>query len=125
MPDASKLNFFTPENMDKVAASDTFTYTMAAGVNDGSGFVTPVEATQILTNPYGRKGFLTIAYSIDNINFYPGKVIWFQPGALPTPNDVRASVGGSVNDENIYFYFTHYIDTPVTFYVRWALDTIT
>ena len=125
MPDASKLNFFTPENMDKVAASDTFEYQMIAGVDLGGGTIGPVEATHILTNPYGRKGFLTIAYSIDNINFYPGKAIWFQPGAAPTPNDVRASVGGAVNDTNIYFYFTHYIQAVTTFYVRWALDTIT
>lgn len=125
MVDASKLNFFTPENMDKVVASDTFTHTMVAGVDSGGGFILPVEETRILTNPYGRKGFLTIAFSIDGTNYYPGRVIWFQPGAEPTPNDVRAVVGGSVDDTNIYFYFTHYISVPVTFTVRWALDTIT
>lgn len=123
MVDASKLNLFTPAALDKIPVSDTYQHTLDAATDIGGGFYSPKTEEVTIKNPYGQKAFLTLAWSIDNVNFYPQKPTYYNPGVAPY-EEVGASVGGAVDDNFIYFYLTHYLGASTTFYIRWALDTI-
>ena len=121
--DATKLNLFTPQPMDKVIIADTLTWSVAAATLSGGIYLPKTDSTSI-PNPYGAKALVTAAWSIDGVNFYPQKPWIYQPGN-PPDEGVGATAGLTITDSLIYFWFTHYLGVTVNFTVKYVLDTIT
>lgn len=125
-PDASKLQIHTEAVVDKVPFSSSFGQSVDAASEDspGSGFYLPKSFVKQIPNPYQKKGFLSVVFSIDGVNFYPSILFTYNPGTAPY-EALGAGVGWACDANFLYFYFVHYKGVEVNFTVKWALDTIT
>lgn len=125
--DLDKLAFDTNFPIDKIVSDfdgNTTTHSVAAATLSG-GFYLPKFDTLTIANPYGKKGLLSLMYSYDGgTNYYPNKLRLYNPGNPVPSGRLGAAVGGSCDDSNITFYFTHYIGSQVDFIIKWTLDTI-
>lgn len=101
-----KLRFCSIFPSDKIVYENTYSQSLATGSS----------TTATLENPYGRKCLITLAWSIDNVNFYPAGGYT----AVSQPYTANAWV----SDSTIYIYLTNSSGGTVTFYTRFALDTI-
>lgn len=120
------LALLTNGSADKVIGSfdiNTTTHSVGAATLSG-GFYMPKTDTLVITNPAGKKGLITMAFSIDGINYYPQKYRLYQPGTPVPAGRIGATVGAAVDDGFIYFYFTHYYGVQVDFTMKWVLDNI-
>ena len=93
-------------NTDKVVHEDSTSYSVGTGAT----------STQSIDNPYGAKCFITLEWSVDNLNFYPSQAV-VDPSNPYTTN-------GWVDSSSVYFYMENYSGSTQTFYIRYALDTI-
>lgn len=99
------------------------TRSVAAATLSG-GFYLPKTDTLRLPNPIKKKAYPTMNFSIDGSNFYPQRYRAYQPGN-PIPDGILgAAVGMAVDDDFVYFYFTHYFGRQVDFTMHWVLDEI-
>lgn len=105
---ANKVRFTSLFPTDKIVYEGTFSRSVAGG---------GTEVTSEITNPYGIKAFITLAWSIDGTNYYPAQA-YTSPTAPYTAN-------GWVDANKIYIYMENYSGGTVTFYVKFALDSIT
>lgn len=93
---------------DKILYEGSATYSVAS---------TGIDVEETVPNPLGVRCFPTMAWSIDNTNFYP-------PDAAISPtNPYSANI--AVSDSTLYFYFYNNSGSTQTFYIRYALDSIT
>lgn len=126
LSDIDLLALLTNGSADKVIGSfdiNTTTHTVAAATLSGGIYLPKTDTLQI-ANPAGRKALISMAYSIDGVNFYPQKYRLYQPGN-PIPSGRVGAVVGATSDNNyITFYFTHYIGSSVNFTMKWVLDNI-
>ena len=102
----NQVAFATIWNIDKVAYEGTAQYSKTTG-STGS---------QSITNPLGYKCFITLAWSIDNVNFYPALAY--------TQASAPATVNACVSDSTITFYLDNFSGSTQTFYIKYVLDTI-
>lgn len=106
------LNFYSGFPIDKVVFENKDTplsFTVGAGAN----------STQTVANPLGAKCFITLAYSIDGSNYYPGGAI------LPTAIYAEGVVANGWTDAtSVYIYMENNLASPQTFSIIYALDTI-
>lgn len=84
----------------------------------------PKTDTLVIANPAGKKALISMAFSIDTINYYPQKYRLYQPGNPIPTGRIGATVGAAVSDDYITFYFTHYYGSTVDFTMKWVLDNI-
>lgn len=120
------VQFFSNSPIDKIISDfdgNTTTHTVGAATLSG-GVYLPETDTLTIENPVGRKGFMTMMWSIDGENFYPSKPRLYQPGNPIPTGLLGATVGCANDDDNIYFYFTHYYGSSVDFTIFWTLDNI-
>lgn len=102
-----KVAFATYWPIDKIVyESPVLTYVQGAGS----------ESTSLVDNPYGRKCFITLAWSFDQTNWYPAQ-------AFTTLTSVQ-TVNGWVDASNVYIHTRNGAGSSVTFYVKFVLDTI-
>lgn len=119
------LAFHSLFPVDKVLFEQLTPITWGVGpAVDGGGFYFPKPDVYQITNPIGKKAFITMMWSIDGINYYPNKPILYQPGNPIPAGEVGATVGCSIDDDYITFYSTHYIGAGVTYHVKYVLDSI-
>jgi hypothetical protein len=104
----NKVLFASLFPVDKVAYEGEVQYSKATGGGSGT--------TETIANPLGYACFITIAWSIDNINFYGSE-------QYPTTTGLY-SVNASVDSTNIRFFIRNQSGSTQTFYIRYALDTI-
>lgn len=109
-PDVSKLNFVSNYPVDKVVAENKalpLIYTVAAYT----------EVTNSIPNPYGKKCFTTMSWSLDGSNYYPAQA--------KLSNAFMPSANAWADATNVYFYLDNSgMATSSTFYIIYALDTI-
>lgn len=93
---------------DKILYEGTLQYSLAGG-----GTTT----TQELPNPTGIKCFITLAWSVDGSNYYPMQAY--------TDASAPYTANAWVSASTIYLYMENYSAGTVTFYLKYALDSIT
>lgn len=95
---------------DKIVyESPVLTYSVAA----------TTATTQTVTNPYGQKAFITLAWSIDGTNYYPMQ-------ATVSSNYVtQYTANGSCSASTVYIYMENNTGSTLTFYIKFVLDSIT
>lgn len=92
---------------DKIAVEGTISYSVA----DSTG------VTKTIPNPTGKKGFLTLSWSVDGTNFYPAQ-------AFINSNNPYA-VNGYVTVDNIAFILQNFSGTGTkTFQLKYVVDNI-
>lgn len=100
-------SFTSDRNTDKIVyESDVLSY----GVGNG------VTVTHEVANPYGAKCFTTLAWSVDNSNFYPALAV------VGASNPYYAN--GWADNSTVYICLENFSGGTVTFYVKFVLDTI-
>lgn len=104
----NKVKYNTVFQSDKIVYEGTYSQSIAGG---------GTTATITLANPYGAKCFITLAWSIDNVNFYPAQAY--------TAASAPYTANGWVDATSIYIYMENYSGGTVTIYTKFALDTIT
>jgi hypothetical protein len=102
-------NFASLFPPDKIALEGEVQYSKPTGAGTGT--------TETISNPLGYACFITIAWSIDGTNYYGSE-------QYPTGTSLY-SVNGSVSDSTISFYIRNQTGSTQTFYIKYALDTIT
>lgn len=126
MVNVDLLALLTNGSADKVVGSFdilTTTHSVAAATLSG-GFYLPKTDSLTVANPAGKKCLITMAYSIDGINYYPQRYRLYQPGNPPIAGRLAAVAGASVDDDYITFFFTHYVGAQVNFTMKYVLDNI-
>lgn len=114
------MSFMSLYPIDKVLFEQVETpLTHSVGAYGGS-----FPKTDILTipNPAGKKCFMSMVWSIDGVNYYNAKQFLYNPSSNPSKQ--KATVGWALDDDYIYFYFTHYITATVNFSIKYVLDNI-
>jgi len=127
LTDVDLLSLITNGSADRVISDfdgNTTNYSVAAATLSG-GFYLPKTDTYTIPNPTGQKALISMIYSYDGgVTYYPQKYRLYQPGN-PIPAGVVGAVAGAACDEqNITFYFTHYIGSQVNYIMFWVLDNI-
>lgn len=126
LSDIDLLSLLTNGSADKVIGSFdilTQTHSVAAATLSGGIYLPKTDTLQI-TNPAGKKALITMAYSIDGINFYPQKYRLYQPGNPVPSGQIGAVAGAAVDEQYITFYFTHYYGVQVDYIMKFVLDNI-
>lgn len=112
--------------LDRILSSfegNTTTHSVGAATLSG-GIYLPKTDQLVIPNPAGKKALPTMMFSIDGLNFYPQKYRHYNPGNPIPAGLLGATVGMAVDENNIYFMFTHYIGSTVNFTMFWTLDEI-
>lgn len=118
------LSFFSQYPIDKIISDfdgSSTSHTVGAATLSG-GFYLPKTDTLQVANPAGKKAAITMIYSYNDSGFYPQKPRLYQPGNPVPTGKLGASVGATVDEEYITFYFTHYLGVSVDFDMFWVLD---
>lgn len=109
MASINAFSITSDRNHDKIVHESTTQYSQGASSS----------STQSITNPYGAKCFITMAWSTNNVDFYPA-----QARVQPLLANI-VTANAWTDASNIYFYLENNTGSTVTFYLRYALDTIT
>lgn len=102
----NNLLFSTVFPVDKIGASGSVSYTKSS---------TGTDQSETIPNPLGYKCLPTIAWSVDNVNFYPANAV------ISPTNPYSANV--KVSDTTVTFYMYNNSGSSQTFYITYALDT--
>jgi len=102
----SKTKFVSLFPSDKIALDDTISYE----VPDAT------EITPTIPNPTGKKGFITLAWSVDGTNYYPAQAYT----AATNPY----AVNGWVSESQIGFILQNFSGGAKTFRLRYVVDNI-
>lgn len=108
--DPSKINYYSGDNIDKVVYENKdspLNYNVAGG-----GTTT----TQTVTNQYGAKAKVTLAWSIDGTNYYPAQA--YTTSAAPY------TANGWCDATTVYIYMENFSGAAVDFRIIYALDTL-
>jgi len=101
------FSFTSDRNTDKIIyESGVLSYSVDTGT----------EPTKTINNPYGAECFTTLAWSVDNVNFYPAQAL------LSASNPYTANAWCDAS--TIYIYLYNDSGGTVTFYVKLVLDTL-
>lgn len=104
----SAANFTgTAYKLDKIVHEDTKQYSITS---------TGTDQLKTEPNPFGAKALPTLAWSVDNVNFYPAGA------SVAGTNPYTANI--AVDATTIYLYFYNNSGSTQTFYVHYTLDTI-
>ena len=108
--DTTKIAFTSEYISDKVVyESPVLTYSQGA-----SSF-----STQTVANPYGVKALTTLAWSVDGTNYYPANA------TISVNYVTQYTANGSCSASNVHIYLENNTGGAITFYIKFALDTIT
>lgn len=103
----NKTKYISLFPTDKIATEGTINYDVA----DSTG------VTNTIPNPTGKKGFLTLSWSVDGTNYYPAQ------SYINSSNPY--AVNGYVTDSQIAFILQNFSGTGTkTFYLRYTVDNI-
>lgn len=103
----NQIAFATAFPIDKVVyESPVLSYTQGASSS----------STRTVANSYGKKCFITLAWSLNQVDWYPAQ-------AFTTLTNVQ-TVNGWVDASNVYIHTRNNAGSSVTFYVKYVLDTI-
>jgi len=113
MADNSKLFLNSEFPIDKVVYEVTtpLSYSVGAGAT----------STQTISNPHGKKAFVTQSWSIDGTNYYPMGAIITNPAVFYT---ILYTSMAWCDASNIYIYMENNSASGATFYIKLALDNI-
>jgi hypothetical protein len=101
------LSITSDNNTDKIVyESDISSRTIA----------TSTSTTRTHDNPYGKACFVTLAWSVDNTNFYPSQAI------LSASNPYTANAWADAS--TVYVYLENFSGGNATFYYKYVLDTV-
>jgi len=120
------MSFMSQFPIDKVLYEQVETpisHTVAAATFS-DGIYLPKTDILTIVNPVGKKCFINMVWSIDGVNYYIQKPILYNPGNPVPVGKVGATVGCSISDTEIKFYFTHYLGVSVNFRIKYVLDNI-
>ena len=73
-------------------------------------------STRTVANPYGKKCFISLVWSLNQVNWYPAQ-------SFTTLTSVQ-TVNGWVDDTSVYIHTRNGAGSSVTFDVKFVLDTI-
>lgn len=126
--DYTKLQFATPAyNIDKITSYSAGSDASANATANISYVITgtnPTQSTviQTIANPYNKKMYFTMSWSLDNVNFYDctTKLLYVNGANVQTQMQVVMGVSASL----IYFAFTNAYTSNQTVYIQYALDNI-
>mgnify|MGYP000930807036 CR=1 FL=1 len=102
----SKVKFTSIFPSDKIAVDSTISYSVA----------TSTEITPTVPNPTGKKGFLTISWTVDGTNYYPAQAYT----AATNPY----AINGWVSTTDIGFIIQNFSGSTKTFTLRYVVDNI-
>lgn len=119
------MSFISLFPIDKVlheVIETPLTHSVGGAPDLGGGFYGPKTDILTVANPVGKKCFMSMVWSIDGVNYYNAKQFLYNPSN--NPSKAKATVGWAVDNNFLYFYFTHYIPTTVNFSIKYVLDNI-
>ncbi len=104
----SNLAYFTGKyKTDKVVyESPVLEYSVGGGATN----------TATIANPYGKKAFITLAFSTNGSDYYPAQAY------VTMTNTYTAN--GWVDANNVYIYCENNSGGTINFYVKYVLDAI-
>lgn len=120
------LSLLLNGSTDKIISgfdAHTTNHTVAAATLSGGLYMPKTDSLRI-PNPSGKRGFLTMVFTFDGVNYYPQRPKIFQTGNPPLAGRPIATAGGIVSDDWIDFYFVHYSGSPVNFQMLWVVDNV-
>lgn len=103
----NKVKFTSIFPSDKIVYESTFSKSQSASSS----------TTTSITNPYGQTAFITLSWSVDDTNYYPMQAY----STILAPY----TANGWVDSSTIYIYTENNSGGTVTFYIKYALDSIT
>lgn len=107
LSNADKVRFTSLFPPDKIMYEGTYSQSLAGG---------GTSTTITLANTVGQ-AFMTLAWSIDGTNYYPAMAY--------TDSTAPYTANGWCDSNNVYIYMENYSAGTVTFYINYALDSIT
>lgn len=131
MIDPTKVQFASSLNADKIAAYSTNVDSSPSSVGigysysiPGSSTFTPTYTTESIPNPYGKKCYPNLSWSVDGVNYYD------QDAQLPYYNSAnkeqftQMGVSCGCSNSTIYFVFQSSYTSTQTVYIQFAIDNI-
>jgi hypothetical protein len=108
--DFTKLQASSDYVADKIVyESPVLTYSVGA----------TTATTKTVTNEYGLKAFITLAWSVDGTNYYP------MQSTVSTNYVTQYTANGWCNNSTVYIYLENNTAGTLTFYIKYVLDSIT
>lgn len=108
--DFTKLQFSSNHVPDKIVyESPVLTYSVGA----------TTVVTKTVTNSYGSKAFITLAWSLDGSNYYP------MQSTVSINYVTQYTANGWCSDSTVYIYLENNTAGTLTFYIKYVLDSIT
>lgn len=126
LSDIDLISFLSANGFDKIIGSfDVLTETRSvAAATLSGGIYLPQSDTYTIPNPAGRKALITMAWSMDGLNYYPQKPWIYNPGN-PVPSGLNgATMGAMVDEDYIYFKSVHYLGVQVNYTMKYVLSFI-
>ncbi len=122
--DVSKLQFYSNYPIDKIVYQNPspVTYSVPGPATPGGGNDRTTIFT--ITNPYGKKAYTTLSYSLDGSNFYDQSVqlSYFNSGL--TQQLLRMGVTMACSNTTISFIFLSNYTATQNVTINYTLDTI-
>lgn len=122
MVDTSKLQFYSGYPIDKIVVQDTQTFLVPKPGTPGPG--NDLITLRSIINPYQKKGYSTLSYSLDGVNFYDQAVQLAYYNATFAEQLLQISVKCACNDSLIYFVFTSNFTADQNVTVNYTIDTV-
>lgn len=98
--DVSKLQFYSGYPIDKITQQGTVSYTVA-----GSSSSSPDIVTQTIPNTFGKKGFINLSWSVDNLNYQDQQnQLFFISSFFGGEQLISFQAQAGSDDSTIYFY---------------------
>lgn len=126
LSDIDLLAFLANGTVDRIISTfegNTTTHNVGAATLSGGVYLPKTDNLRI-ANPFGKRGLMTMVWSVDGVNFYPQRPKIFQPGNPPLEGRPIATCGAMVSNDFIDFYFVHYSGVALDFEIFWVLDNI-
>lgn len=125
-----KVRYTTYFNADKVAVYSTKDSSSGIGAGGSLSVTAGVPPNNSVVyasipNPYGRKGLMTMSWSLDNVNYYPANVPIFYYNATFASYLWQALGFMGCSDSLIYICCTTAFGSAQTMYVQFAMDSPT
>jgi len=109
-----KLNFISADKVDKIfvklSVATPLTYAVGATTS----------TTQTIAHTLAQKCFVTMAYSTDGINYYA-----MQNRRVTSGGVFTYTANAWADSTNAYIFMQNSTASPVIFYIKYVLDTLT
>lgn len=109
-----KLNFISADKVDKIFEKSSIATPLTYAVGASSS------STQTIAHTLGQKCFMTLAFSTDGTNYY-----MMQNRRVTSGGVFTYTANGWADSTNAYIFMQNSTASPVTFYIKYVLDTLT